>query len=61
MALLALSLTFLVIGIGWCLCLAWFSSKVGDRLRHKPGLSVTLNRVAGVVFILLALRLAFSP
>ena len=61
MALLALSLTFLAIGTTWCFCLAWFSSKMGDRLRHRPGLPVILNRVAGVVFILLGIRLALSP
>lgn len=59
-AFLALGLCFVCTGTLWCLVLAWFSARLGDRLRSRPSFSVLLNRVAGLLFILLGLRLALA-
>lgn len=47
--------TLLVFG-----AVAWFAGLIGERLRQHPGIERLLNRAAGLVFIGLALRLAFS-
>ena len=45
--------TLLVFGL-----LAWFSGSLGERMRRSRRAQVTLNRIAGVVFLGLAVRLA---
>ncbi len=40
--------------------IAWFAGAVGLWLRRSPRARVTLNRAAGTVFLLLALRLAVA-
>ena len=40
--------------------IAWFSGILGDRLRASPRAQVVLNRVAGLVFTALAIRLAIA-
>jgi len=57
-AFLALGLCFVTTGTLWCLCLAWFSSRLGDRLRGSPTFADILNRTAGALFIFLGVRLA---
>ena len=55
LAFIVLGLCFITTGTIWCLCLAWFASRLGDRLR---GSVAFLNRAAGALFILLGIRLA---
>ena len=57
-AFLTLGLCFVVTGTLWCLCLAWFASLLGNRLRGSPSLSAALNRMAGALFVFLGIRLA---
>lgn len=57
-AFITLGLCFIVTGTLWCLCLAWFSSLLGDRLRTSPALAGVLNRAAGALFVVLGVRLA---
>jgi threonine/homoserine/homoserine lactone efflux protein len=57
-AFLVLGICFVVTGTLWCLCLAWFASLLGDRLRGSPSLSLALNRMAGGLFVFLGVRLA---
>lgn len=57
-AFITLGLCFVVTGTLWCLCLAWFSSLLGDRLRRSPTFSEILNRTAGALFVFLGVRLA---
>lgn len=52
-----LGLTFAVTGFIWCLCLALLASKFSENLRKNPAIEVLLNRVSGVVFIGLGIRL----
>jgi threonine/homoserine/homoserine lactone efflux protein len=47
--------TLLVFGL-----LAWFSGTLGERMQNSRRAQVILNRVAGVVFLGLALKLALS-
>jgi threonine/homoserine/homoserine lactone efflux protein len=55
LAFIALGLCFVTTGTIWCLCLTWFASLLGDRLR---GSAAFLNRAAGALFVLLGIRLA---
>ena len=55
LAFIALGLCFVTTGTIWCLCLAWFASLLGDRLR---GSAAFLNRAVGALFVLLGIRLA---
>ena len=57
-AFITLGLSFIITGTLWCLCLAWFSSQLGDRLRASTRVSEVLNRTAGALFVFLGARLA---
>ena len=63
----ALTLQILVLGAIFILVtlavfgsIAWFSGFLGERLRASPRAQTILNRVAGLVFVGLALRLAVA-
>jgi len=58
LAFVTLGLCFVTTGTLWCLCLAWFSSLLGERLRGSRTFAEILNRTAGALFILLGVRLA---
>lgn len=57
LSFLILGLTFAVTGLLWCLCLALLASKFSKRLRENPAVEVILNRISGVVFIGLGVKL----
>lgn len=57
-AFITLGLCFITTGTLWCLCLAWFSSLLGDRLRDSKTFADILNWTAGALFIGLGARLA---
>jgi threonine/homoserine/homoserine lactone efflux protein len=57
-AFITLGLSFITTGTLWCLCLAWFSSLLGDRLRGSTKFAAVLNRAAGALFVFLGARLA---
>ena len=52
-----LGLTFAVTGFIWCLCLALLASKFSEKLRENPTIESILNKISGVVFIGLGIRL----
>lgn len=52
-----LGLTFAVTGFIWCLCLALLASKFSENLRKKPSIEAILNKISGVVFIGLGIKL----
>ncbi|WP_296244402.1 MULTISPECIES: LysE family translocator [unclassified Psychrobacter] len=54
---IVLGLTFAVTGFIWCLCLALLASKFSENLRKNPAIEVFLNRVSGVVFVGLGIKL----
>ncbi len=41
--------------------IAWFAGLLGERLQRSPGLRRLMQRLSGVVFLGLALKLALSP
>lgn len=57
-AFITLGLCFICTGTMWCLCLAWFSSLLSDRLRGSTTFVEILNRTAGALFVFLGVRLA---
>ncbi len=57
-AFITLGLCFIATGTLWGLCLAWFSSLLGEQLRGSKTFADILNRTAGALFIGLGARLA---
>lgn len=57
LSFLVLGLTFAVTGLVWCLCLALLASRFSQRLRANPAIETILNKISGVVFIGLGIKL----
>ena len=57
LSFLMLGLTFAVTGFIWCLCLAMLAARFSTRLRENPSIETMLNRISGVVFIGLGIKL----
>ncbi len=55
---LVLGLTFVCTGTLWCLLLALFSAKFANSLRRNPKIKFTLDKITGIIFIILAVQLA---
>ncbi|MEC3196180.1 LysE family translocator [Bacillus cereus] len=52
-----LGLTFTVTGLLWCLFVAYFSSYVTKKLRGNQKVGMILNKVTGIIFIGMGLKL----
>jgi threonine/homoserine/homoserine lactone efflux protein len=57
-AFLALGLTFVTLGVAWCLVLALAAAKLRGAFLRRPSMANVLNKVAGAMFIALGLKLA---
>jgi threonine/homoserine/homoserine lactone efflux protein len=57
-AFLALGLSFVALGVVWCVVLAIGAAKLRGVLLRRPSMANLLNRIAGAMFIALGLRLA---
>ena len=57
-AFLALGLTFVTLGVAWCVLLAVGAAKLRGAFLRRPSMANALNKVAGAVFIALGLKLA---
>lgn len=57
-AFMALGLTFVTLGVIWCVILAVAAAALRDVFLRRPSMARVLNRVAGAVFIGLGIRLA---
>jgi threonine/homoserine/homoserine lactone efflux protein len=57
-AFLALGLTFVTLGVVWCVILAIGAAELRGVFLRRPSMARTLNRVAGAMFIALGVRLA---
>lgn len=57
MSFLVLGLTFAVTALVWCLCLALLASRFSEKLRENPAIESILNKISGVVFIGLGIKL----
>lgn len=58
--LLVLGLMFTVLGLAVDCLIALLSGRIGTRLRERPGSGFWLNKLAGVVFIGLAVKVAIG-
>ena len=52
-----LGLTFATTGFIWFACLALLASKFSENLRKNPTIEVILNRISGVIFIGMGIKL----
>lgn len=59
-AFLALGATMLVLNTAWQLPLAWVAASLTHRVRQTPRMRVWLERMAGVAFIAIGLKLALT-
>ncbi len=57
LSFLILGLTFATTGFIWCLCLALLAARFSTRLRENPSIETILNRISGVVFVGLGIKL----
>ena len=57
-AFLVLGLTFVTLGVIWCLVPAIGAAKLRGAFLRRPSMATILNRVAGAMFIALGLKLA---
>jgi threonine/homoserine/homoserine lactone efflux protein len=57
-AFIALGLTFVALGVVWCLVLAVAAAKLRGAFLRRPSMASVLNKVAGTLFIALGLKLA---
>ena len=57
-AFVALGLTFVTLGVIWCLVLAMAAAKLRGAFLRRPSMAGMLNRIAGTLFIALGLKLA---
>lgn len=57
---LILGLTFVTTGTLWCLILAFFSSKLSNKIRQNYHFKIWLDRITGSLFIGLGIKLALS-
>ncbi|WP_410511116.1 LysE family translocator [Paenibacillus sp. BR2-3] len=57
---LLLGITFIATSTLWCCLLVLFSDMTTRRLRQNSRISVVLNRIAGILFIALGVKVFFS-
>ena len=57
-AFLALGLSFVTLGVIWCLVLAIAAAKLRGAFLRRPSMANVLNKVAGAMFVALGLKLA---
>ncbi len=54
---LMLGISFAITGFLWCSCLAFLASAFSKNLRENPAIESILNKIGGVVFIGMGLKL----
>jgi threonine/homoserine/homoserine lactone efflux protein len=52
-----LGLSFVMTGTVWCLLVAIFSSYATKKLRNNPKVEFILNKITGIIFIGLGIKL----
>jgi threonine/homoserine/homoserine lactone efflux protein len=57
-AFLALGLSFVTLGVAWCLVLAVGAAKLRGAFLRRPSMANVLNKIAGAMFVALGLKLA---
>jgi threonine/homoserine/homoserine lactone efflux protein len=59
-AFLVLGLSFVALGVAWCLVLAIAAANLRGAFLRRPSMANVLNKIAGAMFIALGLKLATS-
>jgi threonine/homoserine/homoserine lactone efflux protein len=59
-AFMALGLTFVTLGVVWCVVLAIAAAKLRGWFLRRPSMATVMNRVAGAMFVALGVRLAMT-
>jgi len=59
-SLIILGLTFTTTGTIWCLILAKYSAKLTEKIKENPCIKIWLDRLTGIIFISLGVKLALS-
>lgn len=54
---LILGLTFASTGLIWCTCLALLAARFSKKLREKPSVETILNKISGIIFVGLGIKL----
>lgn len=54
---LILGLTFASTGLIWCSCLALLAARFSKKLRENPSVETILNKISGIVFVGLGIKL----
>lgn len=57
LSFLILGLTFATTGFIWCTCLALLAARFSKKLREKPSVETILNKISGIVFVGLGIKL----
>ncbi len=57
LSFLILGLTFAITSLIWCMCLALLASRFSQKLRENPAIESALNKISGVVFIGMGIKL----
>ncbi|MGZ5281148.1 MAG: LysE family translocator [Bacteroidia bacterium] len=57
---LTLGVTSTVLGFGWLMCLCFFAAAISYKLRTSASFSRWLNKISGLVFVLMGLKIAFG-
>lgn len=55
-----LGFTYAAIGIVWFLILAFFASVFSQKIKNNPSSGVWLNKISGVVFIVMGIKIALT-
>ncbi len=59
-AFMALGLTFVTLGVVWCVVLAIAAASLRGWFLRRPSMATVMNRVAGAMFVALGIRLAMT-
>lgn len=57
---IVLGMTYAILGLVWCIFLGFFSALFSSKLKESPKFNYWLNKVSGVVFILMGVKVALT-
>ena len=55
-----LGVTYALIGVVWYLLLSVFAGNFSQKIKENPNVSLWINRVSGLLFILMGIQIAFT-
>ena len=57
---LILGLSYAIMGVVWYLCLSYFAGSLSRKSQNSPKVSIWINKISGVLFILMGIAIAFQ-